>query len=57
MRLFRRKKSRWQRIVKPVSERLDTKTLTRPGLTAAVSLVGLTAASAVVSSLRRTEDR
>jgi len=57
MRLFRRKKSRWQRIVKPVSERLDTKTLTRPGLTAAVSLVGLTAASAVVSSLRRAEER
>lgn len=57
MRLFRRKKSMWQRAVEPVADRVDARALTRSGLAAAAGAIGLTAASAVVSSVRRRNDR
>ena len=56
MSLFRRKKSRWQRMIEPVANRVDTRTAAKSGLIAAAGLVGLTAASAAVSALRHTKD-
>lgn len=56
MRRFWRRKSRWERAIEPLTGHVDGRALTRSGLTAAAGVIGLTAASAVLSSLRRRED-
>lgn len=58
MRLFHRK-SMWQKAIEPITDHLnlDAKSLAKSGLTAAVSVISLTAASAAVSSLRRRDKR
>jgi len=50
MKLFRRK-SRWDRLVEPVSHLSPTKTI-KSGLTAVGAVVGVSVASAVVSAVR-----
>jgi hypothetical protein len=52
-----RRKSMWERAVQPVTDRVDAKSLAKSGLTAAVSALTITAASAVLSSVRRKEQR
>lgn len=47
------RKSKWQRALRPVTDRVDTKTVARSGLTTAVGALGLTATSAVISAIRR----
>jgi len=56
MRLFWRRKSRWERAIEPLTNHVDGRSLARSGLTAVAGAVGLTAASAVLSSLRRREN-
>jgi len=56
MRPFRRRKSRWERAIEPLTGHIDGRALTRSGLTAAAGVVGLTAASALLSVLRRRDD-
>lgn len=56
MRRFWRRKSRWERAIEPLTSHVDGRALTRSGLTAAAGFVGLTAASALLSSLRRRDD-
>lgn len=56
MRLFWRRKSMWERAIEPFTNHVDGRSLTRSGLTAVAGAVGLTAASAVLSSLRRREN-
>lgn len=56
MRRFWRRKSRWERAIEPLTSHIDGRAFTRSGLTAAAGVVGLTAASALLSSLRRRED-
>jgi len=56
MGLFRRK-SIWQRAIEPVTDHIDTKALTRSGLVTVVGAVTLTAASALVSAVRRRDGR
>jgi hypothetical protein len=56
MRLFRRRKTLWQRALEPISERVNPGNMARSGLTVAAGAVALTAASAVVSSLRHRQE-
>lgn len=56
MRRLWRRKSVWERAIEPLTDRVDGRSLAKSGLTAVVGAVGLTAASAVLSSLRRRED-
>jgi hypothetical protein len=56
MRLFRRKKTLWQRALEPFSERVKPGNMARSGLTVAAGAVALTTASAVVSSLRHRQE-
>lgn len=55
MGLFHRK-SRWERAIAPLGN-LDSKGVARSGMTAVVSAVGMTAASAAVSAVRRRQAR
>lgn len=52
MRLFRKKKTLWQRALESVAERAQPRNVARSGIKVAAGAVALTAASAVVSSLR-----
>lgn len=52
-----RKKSVWQRATQPLSNHVDTKSAVRSGVTTAIGALSLTAASAVVSAVRRRGDR
>lgn len=52
MRLFRKKKTLWQRALESVAERAQPRNVARSGVKVAAGAVALTAASAVVSSLR-----
>lgn len=56
MGLFHRK-SMWQKAIEPVTDHVDSKSLAKSGLTAVVGAVSLTVVSAVVSSLRRKDER
>lgn len=57
MRLLRKKKSPWERVIEPVMNRVDGRSLARSGLTAVAGAISLTVASALLSSLRRRDDR
>ncbi len=52
MSLFR-KQSIWQRAAKPVTSQVDVKSASKSGLVAVAGAIGVTAASAVISSIRR----
>lgn len=50
------KKTKWERAIAPLSH-VDSKGVARSGVTAVVSAVGMTAASAAVSAVRRRQAR
>lgn len=56
MGLFHRK-SAWQQALEQARQLTNLKSLTKSGLATAVGLAGITAASAVASSVRNRSDR
>ena len=56
MSLFRRK-TWWQRALKPVTDHVDAPGLAKSGLTTLLGALSVTAASSAISAARRKEER
>jgi hypothetical protein len=50
------RKSRWERLIEPVASGDTVRSVVKSGLAAVGTFVGVTVASAVVSSIRRPKD-